>query len=47
MFTTKTIKLVGLIGSLATGIYLCLTGQTEVGIGVITAGLSSASAVGS
>lgn len=40
---SRITKGLSLIGSVLTGLYLMSTGQVEVGVGVITAALSSAS----
>lgn len=41
----KFIRWGGFIGSLLSGVVLIMQGQIEMGVGVITAGLSSASII--
>jgi hypothetical protein len=45
LFGSNPIKIAGLIGAVATGSTLIASGQTEVGIGIIMAGISSNTAV--
>lgn len=39
----KTIRWAGFLGSLLSGVALVMQGQVEMGLGVVAAGLSSAS----
>lgn len=41
----KFVRWAGFVGSLLSGVALIMQGQIEVGMGVITAGLSSASII--